>query len=73
MPKEPLAVIVLAAGKGTRMNSAVPKVLHEIASQPMVGHVLAAASHLEPQSAIVVVGPDMDAVANAVAPYPAIV
>ena len=73
MPKEPLAVIVLAAGKGTRMNSAVPKVLHEIAGQPMVGHVLAAASRLEPESAIVVVGPDMDAVAKDVAPHPAIV
>ena len=73
MPKEPLAVIVLAAGKGTRMNSAVPKVLHEIAGLPMVGHVLAAASRLEPESAIVVVGPDMDAVAKDVAPHPAIV
>ena len=55
------------------MNSALPKVLHAIAGRPMAVHVLAAASRLEPQSAIVVVGPDMDAVANVVAPHPVIV
>ena len=35
--------IILAAGKGTRMKSALPKVLHEIAGRPMLGHVMAAA------------------------------
>ena len=36
------AIVILAAGKGKRMRSAVPKVLHEIAGRPMLGHVLAA-------------------------------
>ena len=39
--KSPLAVVVLAAGAGTRMKSALPKVLHPIAGKPMVAHVLA--------------------------------
>lgn len=73
MPKEPLAVIVLAAGKGTRMNSEVPKVLHAIAGLPMVGHVLASANRLKPEAAIVVVGPGMDVVTDAVAPHPTVV
>lgn len=36
----PIAAVILAAGKGTRMKSALPKVLHEVASMPMVGHVV---------------------------------
>lgn len=49
-----LAVIVLAAGQGTRMKSATPKVLHELAGRPMIGHVLAAAEALEPEHVILV-------------------
>src|SRR3569833_300916 len=53
----PSAVIVLAAGEGTRMKSRkVPKVLHELAGRSMVGHVLAAARELEPERLVVVVG-----------------
>ncbi|MGC0331471.1 bifunctional UDP-N-acetylglucosamine pyrophosphorylase/glucosamine-1-phosphate N-acetyltransferase [Streptomyces sp. SAI-170] len=52
----PAAVVVLAAGEGTRMKSATPKVLHEICGRSLVGHVLAAAGELEPQNLVVVVG-----------------
>ncbi|GAA1008762.1 MULTISPECIES: bifunctional UDP-N-acetylglucosamine diphosphorylase/glucosamine-1-phosphate N-acetyltransferase GlmU [Streptomyces] len=52
----PAAVIVLAAGEGTRMKSATPKVLHEICGRSLVGHVLAAARELKPENLVVVVG-----------------
>jgi bifunctional UDP-N-acetylglucosamine pyrophosphorylase/glucosamine-1-phosphate N-acetyltransferase len=46
--KSPLAVVVLAAGAGTRMKSALPKVLHPVAGKPMLAHVLAAVARLKP-------------------------
>jgi bifunctional UDP-N-acetylglucosamine pyrophosphorylase/glucosamine-1-phosphate N-acetyltransferase len=52
----PAAVVVLAAGEGTRMKSATPKVLHEICGRSLVGHVLAAAGELQPENLVVVVG-----------------
>jgi bifunctional UDP-N-acetylglucosamine pyrophosphorylase/glucosamine-1-phosphate N-acetyltransferase len=59
----PAAVIVLAAGEGTRMKSrTTPKVLHELCGRSMVGHVLAAARRLEPDRLIVVVGHGRDKV-----------
>jgi bifunctional UDP-N-acetylglucosamine pyrophosphorylase/glucosamine-1-phosphate N-acetyltransferase len=51
----PAAVIVLAAGEGTRMKSSVPKVLNEVCGRTMLGHVLAAARELSPQRLVVVV------------------
>ena len=51
----PAAVIVLAAGAGTRMKSAKPKILHEIGGRSMVGHALAAAEGLEPETLVAVV------------------
>ena len=57
-----IALIVLAAGKGTRMKSAIPKVMHKVAGRSLLGHVLAAASELKPKQTVVVVGPDMEAV-----------
>jgi bifunctional UDP-N-acetylglucosamine pyrophosphorylase / glucosamine-1-phosphate N-acetyltransferase len=48
--------VLLAAGKGTRMKSARPKVLHHIAGRPMIEHVIRSASALHPSSIIVVVG-----------------
>ena len=57
-----IALIVLAAGKGTRMKSALPKVMHRAAGRTLLGHVLTAAGALSPKRAAVVVGPDMDAV-----------
>ena len=68
MSEHLIAAIVLAAGKGTRMKSALPKVLHNIAGQPMVRHVLDAVEPLVPAETLVVVGPDMDNVAAAVQP-----
>ncbi|HEY8986178.1 MAG TPA: NTP transferase domain-containing protein, partial [Streptomyces sp.] len=52
----PAAVVVLAAGEGTRMKSATPKVLHELCGRTLVGHVLAAARELDPENLVVVVG-----------------
>ncbi|MFE6665874.1 bifunctional UDP-N-acetylglucosamine diphosphorylase/glucosamine-1-phosphate N-acetyltransferase GlmU [Streptomyces sp. NPDC057697] len=52
----PAAVVVLAAGEGTRMKSKTPKVLHEISGRPLVGHVVAAARELDPEHLVVVVG-----------------
>ncbi len=64
------AVIILAAGKGTRMKSDLPKVLHALAGRPIVGHVLATLAPLNPARTVAVIGPGMDAVAAAVAPAP---
>ncbi|MFD7556689.1 MULTISPECIES: bifunctional UDP-N-acetylglucosamine diphosphorylase/glucosamine-1-phosphate N-acetyltransferase GlmU [unclassified Streptomyces] len=52
----PAAVVVLAAGEGTRMKSATPKVLHEISGRSLVGHVVAASRELDPEHLVVVVG-----------------
>ncbi|MEN3953005.1 bifunctional UDP-N-acetylglucosamine diphosphorylase/glucosamine-1-phosphate N-acetyltransferase GlmU [Iodidimonas sp. SYSU 1G8] len=62
------AVVVLAAGKGTRMKSSLPKVLHPIAGRAMVHHVLHAAAGLSPERTLVVLGKGMEPVARAVAP-----
>ncbi|MEO0031488.1 MAG: hypothetical protein RIS94_1246 [Pseudomonadota bacterium] len=52
----PLAIVVLAAGKGTRMKSDLHKVLHPIAGRPMVEHLMASAAALGPQQQVVVAG-----------------
>ena len=51
-----LEIVILAAGQGTRMRSALPKVLHPIAGKPLVGHVLDTARLLAPEKLIVVHG-----------------
>ena len=53
---EPLAIVVLAAGKGTRMKSDRHKVLHPIAGRAMLDHLLASAAELAPQTQVVVAG-----------------
>lgn len=73
MTHRPLACIILAAGKGTRMKSDLPKVLHPLGGLPMVNHVVNAAQSLSPERIVVVVGPGMDNVAAAVAPHPTVV
>ena len=56
----PLLIVVLAAGKGTRMKSATPKVLHQVAGRSMLGHVLALAASAGASKLAVVIGPGMD-------------
>ncbi|MDD2833807.1 MAG: bifunctional UDP-N-acetylglucosamine diphosphorylase/glucosamine-1-phosphate N-acetyltransferase GlmU [Methylotenera sp.] len=51
-----LNIIILAAGKGTRMHSSLPKVLHRVGGKPILGHVIDCAKSLEPQKIIVVYG-----------------
>jgi bifunctional UDP-N-acetylglucosamine pyrophosphorylase / glucosamine-1-phosphate N-acetyltransferase len=73
MTESRLAVVILAAGQGTRMKSALPKVLHPVANRPMIQHVLAAVAPLKPARAIVVVGPGMEALVEAVRPAETVV
>lgn len=71
-----LAIVVLAAGRGTRMVSSKPKVLHPIAGVPMVFHAMRAASALHPERSVVVAGYGAEQVSKAVenhAPYAEIV
>ncbi|MCP1468570.1 bifunctional UDP-N-acetylglucosamine pyrophosphorylase/glucosamine-1-phosphate N-acetyltransferase [Sphingobium sp. OAS761] len=63
----PLAVIILAAGQGTRMKSSIHKVLHPIAGRPMLLHLLASVGTLAPERQVVVVGAGRDQVEKAVA------
>lgn len=67
MDAQQLLIIVLAAGKGTRMKSALPKVLHEVAGLSMLGHVLKLAATAGAAKLAVVTGPAMPAVAKEVA------
>lgn len=60
MSDRPLLIVILAAGKGTRMKSALPKVLHKVAGRSMLGHVLALSADLGASRIAVVVGPDME-------------
>ncbi|MDD9901263.1 MAG: bifunctional UDP-N-acetylglucosamine diphosphorylase/glucosamine-1-phosphate N-acetyltransferase GlmU [Alphaproteobacteria bacterium] len=64
-----LACIILAAGKGNRMKSALPKPLHPVAGLPMVSHVVRAAEALTPEKIIVVIGNDGQQVADTVKPH----
>jgi bifunctional UDP-N-acetylglucosamine pyrophosphorylase/glucosamine-1-phosphate N-acetyltransferase len=62
-------VVILAAGKGTRMKSQLPKVLHRACGLPLIGHVLGAARALAPRSLTVVVGHQSDRVREALATH----
>lgn len=61
-----VTVVVLAAGKGVRMNSKIPKVLHPVAGRPMLLWSLAAARALDPARTLVVTNPEQDGVTAAV-------
>ncbi|MCB1660824.1 MAG: NTP transferase domain-containing protein, partial [Pseudomonadales bacterium] len=51
-----IGVVILAAGQGTRMRSAIPKVLHHLAGKPLLGHVIDCARALDPAEIVVVYG-----------------
>ena len=68
--KSPIAVVVLAAGAGKRMKSALPKVLHPLAGWPMMRHVLENARSLKPSRIVGVVAPGATEVAAGFAPHP---
>ena len=63
-------LVVLAAGKGTRLKSARPKVLHNVAGAPMIAHVLSGARSTRPRSITVVVGHQAEAVKSALTGEP---
>ncbi|GAA0938660.1 bifunctional UDP-N-acetylglucosamine diphosphorylase/glucosamine-1-phosphate N-acetyltransferase GlmU [Pseudonocardia zijingensis] len=65
-PNRPAAAIVLAAGEGTRMRSAVPKVLHPIGGRSLLGHAVHAVAALEPEHLVVVVGAGAEQVREAI-------
>ncbi|MHB1236354.1 MAG: bifunctional UDP-N-acetylglucosamine diphosphorylase/glucosamine-1-phosphate N-acetyltransferase GlmU [Gallionella sp.] len=67
----PLNIVILAAGKGTRMYSEKPKVLHALAGKPLVQHVLDCAISLQPQQVCVVYGHGGEAVPQAMSQYEA--
>ena len=67
MSKENTAVIVLAAGLGTRMNSFLPKVLHPIAGRAMVLHLFDSLTKIDPDRVVLVLGPNMESVSDKVA------
>jgi bifunctional UDP-N-acetylglucosamine pyrophosphorylase / glucosamine-1-phosphate N-acetyltransferase len=71
--KDPLAIVILAAGKGTRMKSQKPKVMHEIAGRPMIGWLIETAESLLPEKIIVVTAEGMDDVKAAVAPHATVI
>ena len=62
-----IALVILAAGKGTRMNSDLPKVLHRLGAAPLVAHALQAGQSLEPERVVVVAGHEAEMVTRAVA------
>jgi bifunctional UDP-N-acetylglucosamine pyrophosphorylase/glucosamine-1-phosphate N-acetyltransferase len=68
MTNHSIAAILLAAGQGTRMKSAKPKVMHALAGRPMVLHLLDMVRSLDAAQSVVVTGPGMEEITAAVAP-----
>ena len=60
-----IALVILAAGKGTRMNSDLPKVLHQIAGAPLLVHAMKSGASLSPEKTVVVAGHGFEAVKKA--------
>ena len=62
----PLDVVIMAAGKGTRMKSTLPKVLHRLGGKPLLEHVIDVAAQLNARSAVVITGHESKVVQNAI-------
>src|SRR5260370_31642429 len=73
MSQSPFAAVILAAGSGTRMKPAPPKVMHPIAGRPMIAYPLEVLRPLSPAATLVVIGPRMENVAEIVAPAESVV
>ncbi len=72
VPAPHTCAVILAAGLGTRMKSALPKAAHRIAGRPMLEHLIGAATQVFSQL-VTVVGPDMDQLAAMAAPWPVVI
>lgn len=70
---EKLAVVILAAGQGTRMKSKLPKVMHKVAGRPMINWLIETAQSLNPEHIIVVTAPEQDEIAKAIAPHTVVI
>ena len=68
--KNKLSIIVLAGGKGTRMQSDIPKVLHQVNGKSMIEHVLAQTDNLNPEKLLVVIGYEAEQMKKHLAKYP---
>ncbi len=73
MSSSPLAIVILAAGIGSRMKSTLHKVLHPVGGRPMIAHLRETVDELGPARVVVVTGPGADAVVAAAAPAEAAV
>lgn len=73
MSQSRFAAIILAAGSGSRMKSAIPKVMHPIAGRPMITYLLDALRPLSPAATVIVIGPQMESVARIAAPAESII
>jgi len=67
----PVSLVILAAGQGTRMNSDLPKVLHQVAAAPLLHHAMQAGLSLDPEKLVVVTGHGAEAVAKSARAYDA--
>ena len=72
MAQKPLHIVVLAAGKGSRMRSNLPKVLHQVAGKSLLGHVIDSSLELNPAQIHVVIGHGKDQVIEAFESHPSV-
>src|SRR2546423_12298774 len=72
MPNNDLAIVILAAGKGTRLKSSLAKVLHKAGGRTLVEHIVRACEPLKARETVVVVGHQAEQVAAVVGPLGAV-
>ena len=66
MNDKKLSIVIMAAGRGTRMNSELPKVLHHLSGETLLNHVIATAEQLSPENIVTVVGYEAQMVQDSV-------